>query len=55
MNNEVTDYSGKDLFRYGRNISPNLMIKFTVISEKAISPLGNLAKLEFWSILSLKN
>ena len=26
MNNEVTDYSGKDLLRYGRNASPNLIL-----------------------------
>ena len=32
-----------------------LMIKFTVISERDIFPLGNLAKLVFWSILSHKN
>ena len=31
------------------------VIKFTVISKKAILPLINLAKLVFWSILSLKN
>ena len=26
MKNEITDYSGKDLFRYGRNTSPNLIL-----------------------------
>ena len=31
-----------------------LMIKFTVIPKKKL-PLGNLAKLVFWSILSFKN